>query len=173
MEDEEWQDFLDDEGEEYETMDHEEELEIIRSLEGEDAEIVQRMEVVDAHCAMIAEGKYCNALREIQKTHGESGIMNLVFAIERHTGWHMEIVASKSDIDDALFNNYGLYDHRAWDKARNSESWTSMTYDVNYVARRYAREMVDEVAGVVQSPLKAFARRKLFQLWKSIDLSLM
>jgi hypothetical protein len=173
VEDEEWQDYLDDDGEEYEVLDHEEEMEIIRSLVGDDQEAFDRMNMVDAHCAMLTEAKYCDALKEIQREHGESGVMNLLFAVERQTGWHLEIVASKSDIDDALFNIHGLYDDKAWDKARNSETWTAMTYDVNYLARRYSRDMVDEVAGVPGSPIKAIIRKKLFDLWKSIDLSLM
>ena len=172
MEDEEWQDYLGDEGEEYEVLDHEEELEIIRSLAEDDQEIIDRMDMVDVHCAMLAEAKYCDAIKSIQEEQGETGVMNLLFAVERQTGWHLEIVASKSDIDDALFNNYGLFDDRAWDKARNSETWTMMICDVNYVASRYAREMADEVAGVVNSPLKTIIRKKLFDLWKHIDLSL-
>lgn len=171
MEDEEWQDYLDDEGDDI--LDHEEELELIRGLVEEDQEVLDRMEMVDAHCAMLAEAKYAKAVRQMQEQHGESSVMNLIFAIERQTGWHMEIVISKSDIDDALFNNYGLYDDKAWDKVRNSDSWTSMTYDINYVARRHAREMVDNVAGVGAPTVKSQLRKKLFSLWKSIDLALM
>jgi hypothetical protein len=171
VEDEEWQDYLDDEGDEI--LDHEEELELIRGLVEEDQEVLDRMEMIDAHCAMLAEAKYAEAIKQIQKEHGESSVMNLIFAIERQTGWHMEIVASKSDIDDALFNNYGLYDDRAWEKIRNSDTWTSMTYDINSIARRYSREMVDQVAGGGVPTIKSLLRKKLFALWKTIDLALM
>lgn len=144
-------------------------MEIIGS---DDYELEALMEEREALAAMITEGKFAKAVDKIKSERGESGVMELVFAIEKATGWHMEIVASKSDVEDALFNWYGTYDDMAWMKARNTDAWERLTADVNFVSRRALSEVVTEVAGDRKDSDKAFVRRWLFDLWKKIDIRL-
>jgi len=139
----------------------------------EDIEMQALLDERDAIVAMITERKFAEAVRQIRNTSGESGVMELIFAVEKATGWHMEIVASKSDVEDTIFNWYGVYDEKAWNKIRNTELWEKMTYDVNFVSRRAVGEMVREVSRDPErnSP-RNVARRILFDLWKAVDLKL-
>jgi len=138
-----------------------------------DYELQAMIEEREAIAAMIAEQKFAKAVDSVRRQMGESGVMELVFAIEKTTGWHMEIVASKSDVEDTIFNWYGVYDDKAWMKARNTEAWERLIYDVNFVARRGLGEIAKEVGE--RSPQydpKSLLRKTLFNLWKAVDLKL-
>lgn len=137
-----------------------------------DDDMTAKLEEMDAHCSLIAEGKYIRAVSDIKKSKGESGIMELVFAIERHLGWHMEIVCTKAEIEDAMFNRHGIFDARAWEKAKNTEAWSDMTMAVTYAALRARFDIVDEACSAPVERWKKKLRQKLFNMYKSVDLSL-
>lgn len=156
--------------EEDEVSNHEGDFEI--SMNYFDDDMAAKLEEMDAHCSLIAEAKYIRAVGDIKKSKGESGIMELIFAIERHLGWHMEIVCTKADIEDAMFNRHGFFDPRAWEKARNTEAWSEMTMAVTYAALRARFDIVDEACSAPVKPWKKKLRKRLFNLYKTVDLSL-
>lgn len=61
---------------------------------------------------------------------GDAGILSLIHAIERHTGWALEIIAEKSDIDNILFERYGVYDDDAWLKLKSSDAWIALSTEI-------------------------------------------
>lgn len=175
MDDEEWQDGMDEDFEathsEYsEVSDEEVERQMAQYLSEEEQD--DRLEDLNHMVSMITERRYIQAIKKLHAEEGDAGVMELIFALERVTGWHMEIVACKSDVEDALFNWYGVYDVKAWEKAKNTASWERTCYDVNFVARRGLGEMVREVAGDRSHDAKSALRRILFSWWKTIDMKL-
>ena len=132
-------------------------------------EASERLEAIEAHCAMIAEGKYLSVINDIKKERGESAVMELVFAIERCTGWHMEIIQTRAEIEDLLFSKYGIYDPKAWMKAKSSDTWSDMNFEVAYSAMRRRSEIVDELSGAPVNRFNRFLRRFAYDLWKRID----
>ena len=146
-------------------------FEFMKEIFGEERndELSERLEAIEAHCAMIAEGKYLSVVNDIKKERGESAVMELVFAIERCTGWHMEIIQTRADIEDLLFSKYGIYDPKAWMKAKNSDVWSDMNFEVAYAAMRRRSEIVDELSGAPVSVFTRFLRKFVYDAWKRID----
>jgi len=170
MENEDWPDGL---GED-DMPDFFEDYEIMREIaENEnDEQLKDRLDEIDAHCALIAEERFVNAVRTIKEARGESGVMDLVFAIERTVGWHMEIVATKADIEDHAFAKHGVYDPRTWLMARNTDAWDDMILEVTYACLRRRGDIVDEAFKLPVDKTKNRIRKLVYEAWKRIDLRL-
>jgi len=171
MENEDWQDGL---GED-EVPEFFEDYEIMREIaESENDEMLKdRLDEIDAHCAMIAEGRFGEAVKAIRDARGESGVMDLVFAIERNVGWHMEIVTTKADIEDYAFSKHGVYDPKTWLMARNTDAWNEMILEVTYACLRRRRDIVDEAFRMPVDGTRKTLRRLAYEAGKRIDLRLM
>lgn len=171
MEDEDWQDGL----EEDEVPDFQDDYEIMREIADSenDEHIKDRLDEIDAHCAMIAEERFVDAVKAVKNARGESGVMELVFAIERSLGWHMEITATKADVEDYLFSKHGIYDSTAWNKAKNTEAWSEMSLEVTYSALRRRKDIVNQAFGLPVDENRVALRKFVYELWKRIDLRLM
>lgn len=171
MEDEDWQEELGGD----EMQDFHDDYEIMREIASEyaDEDIKDRLDEIDAHCALIAEEKFVDAVRAVKEARGESGVMELVFAIERSLGWHMEIIATKADVEDYVFSKHGIYDSKAWSKAKNTDAWSEMGIEVTYSALRRRKDIVNQAFGLPVDEKRVVARKFLYELWKRIDLRLM
>lgn len=161
--------------EEFEVPDFYDDFEIMREIaeEESDEELADRLDAIDAHCSMIAEGRYGDAVRAIRDARGESGVMEVVFAIERVLGWHMEITATKTDIEDYAFSKHGIYDPKAWFKAKNTDAWGEVSIDVTYSALRRRKDIINEALGLPVDANRVALRKLVYELWKRIDLRLM
>lgn len=171
MEDEDWQEGL---GED-DMPDFQDDYEIMREIaETEnDEHLKDRLDEIDAHCSMIAEDRFVSAIKAIKASRGESGVMELVFAIERSLGWHMEITATKADVEDYAFSKYGIYDPNTWMKAKNTEVWNEMTLEVTYASLRRRKDIVNQTFGLPVDKNKEAIRKFIYETWKRIDLRLM
>lgn len=171
MEDEDWQENL---GED-DMPDFQDDYEIMREIaETEnDEHLKDRLDEIDAHCAMIAEDRFVEAIKAIKASRGESGVMELVFAIERGLGWHMEITATKADVEDYAFSKHGIYDPNTWMKARNTEAWNEMTLEVTYASLRRRKDIVNQAFGLPVDKNREAVRKLIYETWKRIDLRLM
>ncbi|MBM4225983.1 MAG: hypothetical protein FJ167_14690 [Gammaproteobacteria bacterium] len=112
-------------------------------------------------------------MRAIRDARGESGVMEVIFAIERVLGWHMEITATRTDIEDYAFSKHGIYDPKAWFKAKNTDAWGEVSLDVTYSALRRRKDIVNEALGLPVDANKVALRKLVYELWKRIDLRLM
>jgi hypothetical protein len=154
--------------------DFQDDYELLRNIAEQncDDELISQLDEIDAQCAMVVEGKLADAVRNIREARGETGVMELVFAIERALGWHFEITGTKADFEDYLFSKHGIYDARAWLKVRNSRAWAEMTLDVTYSALRRRKDMVAEAFGLPVDKNREAIRRFLHRTWKIIDMRL-
>jgi len=88
-----------------------------------------------------------NDIAQFVKEHyGDGGMYSLMCAVEAQTGWSLEIVGSKSDLEQSLWNQYGIFDERAWLKARNSPYWDMMVREVYSVSNTWQQHIVASIA---------------------------
>lgn len=82
--------------------------------------------------------------------YGTSGMYAMICAIEANTGWSLEIVGSKNDIEQLLYDRYGLFDNEAWLKARNSPYWDMMIREIYNVSASWQDVITSAIAGQKQ-----------------------
>jgi len=82
----------------------------------------------------------------VNDTYGENGMYAMMCAIEAQTGWSLEIVGSKSEIEAALYEHYGIFDDQAWLKARNSPYWDIMIREVYESTESWHRVITSTIA---------------------------
>lgn len=82
----------------------------------------------------------------IHSAFGEPGIYAMLCAIEAETGWSLEMVGTKAEIEKALYEQYGFFDDQAWVKARNSPYWDMMIREIYEVSESWQRVLVSTIA---------------------------
>lgn len=82
----------------------------------------------------------------VKHNYGDGGMYSLLCAVEAHTGWSLEIVGTKKDIEEALWNQYGVFDEHTWLKARNSPYWDMMVREVYSVSNTWQHHIVASIA---------------------------
>lgn len=83
----------------------------------------------------------------VNETYGQSGMYSLLSAVESQTGWSLEILGSKSEMEKILFDYYGIFDDDAWLKARNSHYWDMMVQDVYQTSAMWQSVVIASIAG--------------------------
>jgi hypothetical protein len=83
----------------------------------------------------------------VKQAYGDSGMYTLMCAIEAQTGWSLEIIAAKGDLEQVLWDDYGVFDESAWLKARNSQYWDMMVRDIYTVSNVWNRYIIASIAG--------------------------
>lgn len=76
--------------------------------------------------------------------NGMPGIFMLMQAVEKETGWALEIVGSQSEIEQYAFNKYDMFDESLWIKVKNSEAWDSMVREIYAVTAEWMPVVVAE-----------------------------
>jgi hypothetical protein len=99
----------------------------------------------------------------VNETYGTAGMYAMLCAIESQTGWSLEIIGSKKDIESEVWNKYGVFDEDAWLKARNSPYWDMMVRDVFRVSQHWLDHISAHVAEQ-QLPLKV----RLKHAWRML-----
>jgi hypothetical protein len=102
----------------------------------------------------------------VNETFGVSGMYAMLCAVESQTGWSLEIIGSKKDIESEIWEKYGVFDEDAWLKARNSPYWDMMIRDVFSVSTHWLGHISAHVAG---KPLPLKIRLK--HAWRMLTQS--
>lgn len=92
---------------------------------------------------------------------GEAGILSLLHAIENQTGWSLEITAQRSDLDNILMGQYGIYDHDAWTKLKSSDEWIDISREIYELTSRRLDTAAAKIAGKHQEEKP----KKSFRIW--------
>ena len=93
----------------------------------------------------------------VKEAYGDSGMYTLMCAIEAQTGWSLEIIGTKGDLEQVLWEDYGIFDEAAWLKARNSQYWDMMVREIYTLSSVWNRYIV---ASVAQKPVPFSIRMK-------------
>lgn len=78
---------------------------------------------------------------------GMPGIFMLMQAVERETGWSLEIIGSKSDIESYVYEKHNLFDDDIWAKAKNTHAWDEMVHQVFRTTTLWLPEITREALG--------------------------
>lgn len=83
----------------------------------------------------------------VNESYGQSGMYAMMCAVEAQTGWSLEIVGSKTEIETALYEQYGIFDEHAWVKARNSPYWDMMVREIYESSASWHKVITATLAG--------------------------
>jgi hypothetical protein len=103
---------------------------------------------------------------------GNGSVDAIYRAIEKATGWHMEIMGSRANVDDEMISKYNKFDPYAWEKVKNSDEWQDAIYKVAYISGRAMDLAVQQIAQPVgrDDKTKESIRKFLWSAWKALDL---
>lgn len=93
----------------------------------------------------------------VKETYGDSGMYTLMCAIEAQTGWSLEIIATKADLEHSLWEDHGIFDEGSWLKARNSQYWDIMVREIYSLSNEWNRHIV---ASIAEKPIPFSIRMK-------------
>jgi hypothetical protein len=100
---------------------------------------------IPAHSSTIFD--MMNEISEfVHESYGQSGMYAMMCAIEAETGWSLEIIGSKADVETILFENHGIFDEQAWLKARNSPYWDMMVRQIYKVSAEWNKIIISAIA---------------------------
>jgi hypothetical protein len=88
-------------------------------------------------CKLIVERVYAE--------FGSEGFCELMMQMDKRAGWISDIIIENSDLDEILFKKYGVYDGKAIEKARASESLTDLNKKIWRLRKKHAKEIVEEL----------------------------
>lgn len=94
---------------------------------------------------------------------GESGILSLIHAIESETGWALEIIAERSELDNILLDRHGVYDDDAWLKLKSSDAWIALSTDIYELTTKRMHIVASQIVNTVD---KTQPRKK--SLWNRL-----
>jgi hypothetical protein len=83
----------------------------------------------------------------VMENYGEGGIYSMMCSIEANTGWSIEIVTSKNEIEKYLWDRYAIFDDTAWSKSRQSKEWQAMLDDFYHARDRWMPIVLASVTG--------------------------
>lgn len=81
---------------------------------------------------------------------GESGILSLIHAIESQTGWALEIIGERSELDNILMDRYRIYDDDAWLKLKSSDAWIALSTDIYEMTTKRMHIVASNIADTHQ-----------------------
>jgi len=76
---------------------------------------------------------------------GTEGMCELMMAIDGRAGWISDIVIENSDLDELMFDGYGVYDDNIIDKARDTVAAGELNKVIWKARRKYSKLIVKEI----------------------------
>lgn len=84
----------------------------------------------------------------LQERYGQQGAYLMMHAIENKTGWSMEIIGSRDEVEQTLWEKYSIFDEDAWHKAKNSPYWDAMVRDIYSTSMKWFPIIIKDVADI-------------------------
>lgn len=85
---------------------------------------------------------------KIKGEFGVEGLCELLGGIDNSAGWISDILIESSDIDDVLFQEYGIYMKDSLDLARKTKAMEQFSKSLWRSRRRYAKLMAAEIYAI-------------------------
>jgi hypothetical protein len=94
---------------------------------------------------------YCDLMAtRIYEEFGTEGFCEMMMSMDKQANWISDIILENSDIDDILFQKYGVYDKYSLVKARDSASMTELNQKMWRLRRKYAKIIADELMATTE-----------------------
>jgi hypothetical protein len=95
----------------------------------------------------------CDTLvRRVNSEFGSEGLAELMLKIDECGGWISDILLEAPDLENAMFEKFGVYDPEVTHKARDTKAMYEMNKKIWRLRRRYAKLIVDEIFEVDNVP---------------------
>lgn len=88
----------------------------------------------------------CSTL--VQRVHAEfgaEGLAEMMLKIDETGGWISDILLEAPDLENAMFEKFGVYDPDLTKKARDTRGMYEMNKKIWRLRKRYAKLIVDEI----------------------------
>lgn len=85
---------------------------------------------------------------KIKDEFGLEGLCEMLSAIDGTAGWISDILIESSDVDDVLFQEYGIYVDNSLDLARKTKAMEQFSKSLWRSRRRYAKLMATEIHAI-------------------------
>lgn len=85
---------------------------------------------------------------------GTEGLCDMMIKIDSKAGWISDILLDAPELENAMFNKYGVFDVDLIHKARNSQSLIELNRKIFRLRKKYTKLIVDEIweAGASTKP---------------------
>lgn len=88
----------------------------------------------------------CDTLvQRVNAEFGAEGLAELMIKIDECGGWISDILLEAPDLENAMFEKFGVYDPEVTHKARDTKAMYEMNKKIWRLRRRYAKLIVDEI----------------------------
>jgi len=89
---------------------------------------------------------YCHmSVSRAYNDFGYEGMCEMLVAIDNRANWVSDILIEASDIDNHLFNKYGIFSNDVMRKARQTEAMFEMNQKIWSLRKRYSKKIADEI----------------------------
>ena len=88
----------------------------------------------------------CDTLvRRVNSEFGPEGLAEMMLKIDECGGWISDILLEAPDLENAMYEKFGVYDPEITAKARDTRAMYEMNKKIWRLRKRYAKLIVDEV----------------------------
>ena len=101
---------------------------------------------VTIHIEQVYRSHLCSTL--VQRVHSEfgpEGLAEMMIKIDETGGWISDILLEAPDLENAMFDKFGVFDPQVTHKARDTKAMYEMNKKIWRLRKRYAKLIVDEI----------------------------
>ena len=122
---------------------------------GSETEEVSRLELIEflgdfmsgtMRIEQVYRSHLCSTL--VQRVHSEfgaEGLAEMMLKIDETGGWISDILLEAPDLENAMFEKFGVYDPELTKKARDTRAMYEMNKKIWRLRKRYAKLIADEI----------------------------
>ncbi len=88
----------------------------------------------------------CSTLvQRVFSEFGAEGLAEMMLKIDETGGWISDILLEAPDLENAMFEKFGVFDPQVTHKARDTKAMYEMNKKIWRLRKRYAKLIVDEI----------------------------
>ena len=123
--------------------------------ESTDTEEVSRQELIEflgdfmsgtMRIEQVYRSHLCSTLvHRVFTEFGPAGLAEMMLKIDETGGWISDILLEAPDLENAMFDKFGVFDPQVTAKARDTRAMYEMNKKIWRLRKRYAKLIVDEI----------------------------
>lgn len=98
-------------------------------------------------------------VRRVFAEFGAEGLVEMMIKIDETGGWISDILLEAPDLENVMFDKFGVYDPLITAKARDTRAMYEMNKKIRRLRKRYAKIIVNEIfeSEAVEEPVESEA----------------
>ena len=130
--------------------------------ESTDTEEVSRQELIEflgdfmsgtMRIEQVYRSHLCSTLvQRVFTEFGPEGLAEMMLKIDETGGWISDILLEAPDLENAMFDKFGVFDPQVTAKARDTKAMYEMNKKIWRLRKRYAKLIVDEIFEETEEP---------------------